>query len=316
MRVCLMIEGQENVTWADWTALARACEQSGIEALFRSDHYLSVRGRLDQGSLDAWTTLAGLAALTERLRLGTLVSPTSFRHPSVLAKSVATVDHISNGRVELGMGAGWLEAEHAAYGFAFGDARTRMEGLAEQLEIVHRQWTEESFRFEGRHYRLEDLDALPKPVQQPHPPLILGGSGGEVSARLAARWADEYNTVFAGPAECAARRERVLQAFEAEGRDPSELRFSVMTACVVGVDRADFERRARAAMTRRGKAGDLSSWIEGLGEAWVIGTVDEVVDKLRALGAAGVDRVMLQHQDHEDVEMVELLGRAVAPKVA
>jgi F420-dependent oxidoreductase-like protein len=227
MRVCLMIEGQEDVTWDQWVALARACEESGIEALFRSDHYLSVEGKGGRGSLDAWATLNALAAITSRLRLGTLVSPATFRHPSTLAKMVVTADHVSGGRVELGLGAGWLEAEHRAYGFPFADTRTRMDVLAEQLEIVRRSWKAGPFSFKGEHYTLEDLDALPKPVQQPHPPLIVGGSGGPRSLRLAARWADEYNMPFAAAERCREVRARLDEACEKEGREPLPL--SVMT---------------------------------------------------------------------------------------
>jgi F420-dependent oxidoreductase-like protein len=227
MRVCLMIEGQEDVTWDQWVALARACEDSGIETLFRSDHYLSVEGAGGRGSLDAWATINALAAITSRLRLGTLVSPATFRHPSTLAKMVVTADHVSGGRVELGMGAGWLEAEHRAYGFPFAGTRTRMDVLAEQLEIVHRSWKPGPFSFHGEHYTLEDLDALPKPVQQPHPPLLVGGSGGPRSLRLAARWADEYNMPFASFERCREVRAALDEACAKEDRDPLPL--SVMT---------------------------------------------------------------------------------------
>ena len=178
MRVCLMIEGQEDVTWDQWLALAGACEAHGLEGLFRSDHYESVMGMRERGSLDAWTTLAALAARTSRIRLGTLVSPATFRHPSVVAKSVVTVDHISGGRAELGLGAGWHEGEHRAYGFEFPPTRVRMERLAEQLELVTRSWTEDAVSFEGRHYRVQDLRALPKPVQRPRPTLLVGGGAG------------------------------------------------------------------------------------------------------------------------------------------
>jgi F420-dependent oxidoreductase-like protein len=225
-----MIEGQEDVTWEQWVALARACEESGIETLFRSDHYLSVQGEHSRGSLDAWATLNALAAVTSRLRLGTLVSPATFRHPSVLAKMVVTADHVSGGRVELGMGAGWLEAEHRGYGFPFAATRTRMDVLAEQLEIVHRSWEPGPFSFRGEYYTIEDLDALPKPVQQPHPPLLVGGSGGRRSLALAARWADEYNMPFADPDRCREVREALGEACSREGRDPLPL--SVM----IGLD--------------------------------------------------------------------------------
>src|SRR4051812_16857902 len=168
MRVCLMIEGQESVTWEEWLALARACEDSPIDALFRSDHYHSVMGREDRGSLDAWATIAGLAAKTSTLRLGTLVSPATFRHPSVLAKNVVTADHISGGgRIELGMGTGWLETEHETYGFPFPPMGERFELLEEQTEIVRRQWEEGKLDFRGAHYTLSG-SALPKPLSPPN----------------------------------------------------------------------------------------------------------------------------------------------------
>jgi alkanesulfonate monooxygenase SsuD/methylene tetrahydromethanopterin reductase-like flavin-dependent oxidoreductase (luciferase family) len=190
--LCLMIEGQEGVEWSQWVALAQACERHGLPALFRSDHYLNLDGRHpERGSLDAWGTLCALATATESLRLGTLVSPATFRHPSNLAKLVTTADHISGGRVELGLGAGWHEREHEAYGFEFPPTRARMDILAEQLEVVLGSWGDSETSFEGEHYRLAGLDAQPKPVQRPHPPLIMGGNAGPRSAGLAVRFADE-----------------------------------------------------------------------------------------------------------------------------
>jgi alkanesulfonate monooxygenase SsuD/methylene tetrahydromethanopterin reductase-like flavin-dependent oxidoreductase (luciferase family) len=186
MRIALMIEGQEDVTWEDWVSLADTCEETGIEALFRSDHYLSVMGEGERSALDAWATINALAARTRTLRLGTMVSPASFRHPSELAKVVTTADHVSGGRVELGMGTGWSEVEHTAYGFSFRPMGERMDVLAEQLEIVHDgHWGAAPFSFTGKHYTLKDLDARPKPVQRPHPPLIMGGMAGPRAARLA-----------------------------------------------------------------------------------------------------------------------------------
>lgn len=316
MRICLMVEGQEDVTWPEWVGVAGACEEAGLDALFRSDHYLSVMGRTERGSLDAWATLAGLAAVTTRIRLGTLVSPATFRHPSVLAKMAATTDHISGGRVELGIGAGWLEPEHAAYGFPFPSDATRMDLLAEQLEIVHRSWADGPFSFAGRHYTVAGLDALPKPLQRPHPPLIVGGKGHPATVRLAAHWADEYNTVFAPAEHCRRRRRRVEQAFEEAGRDPATVRFSLMTRGIVGEDRADLHRRAVATMARTGVAGEPAAWLEAhAAEGWVTGIVDEVTDQLHRLSEAGVDRVMLQHLCHRDLDMVRLLGE-IAPRVA
>jgi F420-dependent oxidoreductase-like protein len=310
MRVALMIEGQEGVTWEQWVALAQATEEHGLEGLFRSDHYVSIDRPGSHGALEAWATLAALAPLTSRIRLGVLVSPVTFRHPSMLARSVVTADHTSGGRVELGMGAGWYEAEHREHGFPYPDVVTRMEMLAEQLQVVHGQWSEETFDFEGKHYRLQGLRPHPPPVQRPHPPIILGGKAGRRSAALAARFADEYNTVYATPDECRERRRRVEQAWEREGRDARTLRFSLMVGCVVGVDRDEVLRRV-------GQLGedDPEAFVEA-NPAWVIGTVDEVVERLRELQAAGVDRVMLQHLAHEDLEMVALLGDEVVPAVA
>ena len=316
MRVCLMMEGQEDVGWEDWIALAAACEESGLEGLFRSDHYLSVMGQAHRGSLDAWATISALAAVTRRIRLGTLVSPATFRHPSVLAKMAVTADRVSGGRIELGLGAGWLEPEHRAYGFEFPPTEVRIEVLAEQLEIVHRSWGEEEFSFDGRHYTIAGLNALPKPVQRPNLPLIVGGQAGRRSVQLAARWADEYNTIFASADECRRRRRRVEQAFEEAGRSASEMRFSLMTGCVVGSDGSEVERRAALVMERTGETGDVGAWIAARAGQWVIGTVDQVAERLGELEAAGVERVMLQHLLHRDLDAVRLLGTEVAPKVA
>jgi F420-dependent oxidoreductase-like protein len=271
-----MVEGQEGVTWDDWVALARATEELGFEGLFRSDHYAEVVGDEELGSLDALATLAGIAAITSRIRLGTLVSPATFRHPSVLAKSAVTVDHVSGGRMELGIGAGWNEAEHARYGFPFPGMRERMDVFAEQLEIVHRSLGPEPFTFEGAHYRLDDARPQPKSVQAPHLPLIVGGRGGPRSVALAARWADEYNTVSPTPEEARALRERIAEACEREGRDPLPL--SVMTGLI------------------RDPA--------------------EAIGRLTELADAGVERVMLQHLEHRDLDVLEVVAREVLPAVA
>ena len=316
MRLCLMIEGQEGVTWEQWIALAEACERSGIEALFRSDHYAGLGPEGDRSALDAWTTLAALAARTERLRLGTMVSPATFRHPSVLAKSAVTVDHVSGGRVELGMGAGWNEREHVIYGFRFATARERVARFAEQLEIVHRQWTEEDFDFAGAYYRLDGSRAWPKPVQQPHPPLIVGGAAKPGTATPAARFADEYNTTYVAPEEARERRRRLDEACERADRDPTTLRFSLMTGCIVGRDDDEVRTRARRVMARGGGDGDVDDFIRDRSERTLVGTVEQVAARLREYEAAGVERVMLQHLDHEDIEMVELVGAELVRRVA
>jgi F420-dependent oxidoreductase-like protein len=311
MRVCLMIEGQEDVTWEQWLALAGACEEHGLEGLFRSDHYESVMGMRERGSLDAWATLAALAARTSRIRLGALVSPATFRHPSVLAKMVTTVDHVSGGRVELGLGAGWHEGEHRAYGFEFPPTPVRMARLAEQQEIVTRSWTEDAVDFQGRHYQVQDLRALPKPVQRPRPTLLVGGGAGPKSLALAARFADEYNTVGVPLEEVPERRRRLQDAWREAGRDPGQARLSLMTACVVGRDRAEVTERVGRVLHAIGSHDSVAEVVEARPN-WLLGTVDEVAERLRGLEAAGVGRVMLQHLDHADTEMVAVLGELAA----
>ena len=299
-----MIEGQEGVTWDEWLALAAACEEHGIASLFRSDHYSGFHGGAG-GSLDAWATINALAARTQSVRLGTLVSPSTFRHPSVLARMVATADHVSGGRIDLGMGAGWHEEEHRAFGFEFGSARWRVERFAEQLEIVHRQLNEdEPFDFHGEQFDLEGSNARPKPVQRPFP-ILVGGAAKPGTGRPAARFASEYNTTFASP-EDAARRRDALDGFCAEvGRDPDTLPLSLMTQCVVGRDRRELDERIDSLVRKPWRP-----------ESSLIGTVDEVVERLRLYEEAGVTRVMCQHLLHRDVDMVEVLGREVAPAVA
>ena len=308
-----MIEGQEGVSWPQWVALARACEEHGVPALFRSDHYMNLDGQHpERAALDAWGALCALAAVTSSVRLGTLVSPATFRHPSVLAKLVAAADQISGGRVILGLGAGWHEREHEAYGFEFPPVSTRMQMLEEQLQVVLGAWGPDEFSFAGRHYRLSGLDARPKPVQQPHPPLIMGGDAGPRSAALAARYADEYNTAFATLDDVRERSLSIARACEAAGREP--IPFSVMTGFVVGHDRAELSERVR----RLGERVDLDTdaFLSEPPPAWIVGTIDEADEQLRALQDAGVARVMCQHLLHDDLDAVALIGSELARALA
>lgn len=313
MEICLMIEGQEDVTWEDWQAIAVACERHGVGTLFRSDHYLSVDDRRERGSLDAWLTIAALGTVTTKLRLGTMVSPATFRHPAVLAKAVVTADHISDGRVELGIGAGWWEREHEAYGFDLPPVGQRMEMLEEQMELVRRHWEEGPFNYEGRHYRAENLDARPKPVQRPRPPLILGGKGGPRSLRLAAALADEYNTVMATAAEVAEIRTRLDQACEAIDRDPASLPLSMMTGWLVGADRDDLRNRAARLSRWKGQGDSGAEFLADLRKGTIAGTVPEAVEQLHALEQAGLTRLMGQHLLHRDLDAIQLMGRDVIP---
>lgn len=312
MRLALMIEGQEGVSWQDWQGLARACERGGFDALFRSDHYVGLMGEETRGSLDAWGTICALAAATSTLRFGTLVSPVTFRHPSELAKLVVTADQVSHGRVELGMGAGWNEREHAAYGFPFPDLGERFDLLEEQVEIVRRQLTEDLVDHDGERYRLDALEPRPRPVQSP-PPLLIGGEAGPRSARIAARFADEYNIVGADPGGVRAKRADLEAAWTEQGRETDELRVSVMAGVLVGRDGDEVRERAGALLAWLGRDPDVDAFLEERRGRWVVGTPDEAISQLRAYADAGADRVMLQDLLHRDLEMVELLATEVLP---
>jgi F420-dependent oxidoreductase-like protein len=310
-----MIEGQEGVTWDDWVGLAALSERHGFDGLFRSDHYTAII-RPQAGALDAWTTLAGLAPLTERIRLGTLVSPATFRRPSVLARMAVTVDHISQGRLDVGMGAGWYEREHLQNGFPFLDAKRRFELFAEQVEVVVRSWTEDEFDHSGPNYELRGQTALPRPVQDPHPHLIFGGTGRPRFAALAARYANEVNTLGAPNDELRERKERLDRACAEAGRDPSSLAFSVMTACFVGADRDELLDRLRAFLSLRDGDADPEALLAERADRWLAGTVEEVAARIEELRALGVTRVFLQHLNHSDDAMVTLVGEQLLPAVA
>ena len=316
MQLCLMVEGQEDVTWEQWVALAQACEQHGIGTMFRSDHYMNLDGHApERGSLDAWGTLCALSAVTTTLRMGTLVSPATFRHPSELARLVVTADHVSGGRVELGIGAGWHEREHEAHGFPFPPLKTRMDILEEQIQIVRGNWMGDPFSFAGEHYTVRELAARPRPVQttgRAGIPLLMGGAAGPRAARLAASHADEYNTGFATVDEIRERRAAIAAACEREGREM--MPFSLMTGVVVATD----EDGLAARCARLEQRADLpaGSLLGDTPDGWIVGTVERVAEQLSALRDAGVDRVMCQHLLHDELEPVALLGERVAPLMA
>ncbi len=310
-----MVEGQEGVSWPQWLDLARAAEEHGYDGLFRSDHYLSERPGSRRGALDAWGTICGLAAVTTTLKLGTAVSPASFRHPSVLSKLAVTADHISGGRVDVGLGAGWYAAEHRAYGFDFGSPAERTAVLEEQAELISRSWNEGPFSFEGRYYEVTELDALPKPVRSGGPTLIIGGTGGPRSLAIAARWAGEYNTPSPTREELVERREAFLRAWQDAGRQEGQARFSILAPALVCTGREQLLARASAAAELTGIAGGAAAYLDAMGETAVAGTPEEAIAQLRELESLGVDRVLLEPADHADLEMVTLIGEEVLPHV-
>nr|WP_246461349.1 LLM class F420-dependent oxidoreductase [Nocardia transvalensis] len=290
--------------------VAKATEDAGFDAFFRSDHYLKMGGVSGlPGPTDAWITLAGLARETSRIRLGTLVTAATFRHPSVLAISVAQVDQMSGGRIEFGFGAGWFEDEHTAYGIPLPDVPERFDRYSEQLEVITGLWKTvegESFNYLGKHYTLVDSPALPKPVQRPGPPVIIGGMGKKRTPELAARFAHEFNLPFTDPATATAQFERVDAAARQIGRDPGDITRSAAQVLCVGRDEAEIARRA-AAIGR--EVGELRT--NGLA-----GTPAELVDKIgRYREATGITRLYLQVLDLPDLDHLELVATEVAPQL-
>lgn len=309
MELRIFTEPQQGATYDDLLAVARRAEETGFGAFFRSDHYLkmgSVSG--DPGPTDAWTTLAGLARDTRSIRLGTLMTAATFRFPGPLAITVAQVDQMSGGRVELGIGTGWYDAEHSAYGMPFPALGERFDRLEEQLAIITGMWrtpSGQTFDYTGRHYQVSDSPALPKPVQQPHPPILLGGKGAKRTPRLAARYADEFNLPFVSIADTEAQFERVRAACQGIDRDPTELVWSNALVLCCGKDEAEVARRAAA----------IGREPDELRENGLAGTPAEVVDKIGQYAAVGSQRIYLQVLDLGDLDHLDLVAAEVMPQL-
>ncbi|MFG6402069.1 LLM class F420-dependent oxidoreductase [Microbacterium sp. P04] len=306
MEYCLFTEPQQGFDYDDQLAFALATERFGFDAYFRSDHYLRMgEGDPLPGGTDAWTTLAGLARETSRIRLGTLVSSATHRLPGVLAVQVAQVDQMSGGRVEFGLGTGWFEREHHAYGIPFPAKRFGI--LEEQLEIITGMWQTpigESFDFAGEHYRVEDSPALPKPRQE-RVPVIVGGGGPTRTPAIAARFATEFNIGFVAEETVAEKFAGVRAACVRIGRDPASLKLSVAVPTLAGATRRDLERRAKAIDK------PLEEFEATPGN--IAGGRHEIVAKVERLRALGAERVYLQLLDIRDLEQVEFLGAEVLP---
>ncbi|MGN8553943.1 UNVERIFIED_CONTAM: LLM class F420-dependent oxidoreductase [Microbacterium sp. SLM126] len=305
MEYCVFTEPQQGASYDDQLTFAQAAEHVGFDGFFRSDHYLRMgAGDPLPGPTDAWTTLAGLARETSRIRLGTLVSSVTYRQPGVLAIQVAQVDAMSGGRVELGLGTGWFEREHRAYGIPF--PAKRFDLLEEQLAIVTGLWgtpADETFGYEGAHYQLTDAPPLPRPVQS-RVPLIVGGGGPRRTPELAARFATEFNIGFRPEREIAEKFAGVRAACERIGRDPATLKLSVALTTLAGANQADLERRAA-------RLGDtVDEMRDGVN---IVGGRDEIVDKVERLAELGAGRIYLQLLDLQDVDQVAYLGADVLP---
>ncbi len=311
MDLRIFVEPQQGVRYEEIASLAQRAEALGFDGFFTSDHYLRMGDHVSglPGPLDAWTTLAGLSRETSSVRLGTLVSPVTLRHPAQLAIIAAQVDHMSGGRVELGFGAGWFEQEHRAHGIDFPDTIERFDRFAEGLAVITGMWSTpegELFDHDGPHYRLEQSPALPKPWQRPAPPVIIGGRGKRRTPALAAQYASEFNVPFSDPSEFAEITTPVVEACEARERDPETVVWSAAQVLGVGVSEADIARRAAAIGREPGE----------LRQNGVAGLVDEALERVAAFEAAGCDRLYLQVLDTKDHEHLAIVADAfeLAPR--
>jgi len=313
----VMVEPQEGGTYDNLKSLAQRAEALGFDGFFRSDHYHPMNTPLTSDSSDCWTSLAGLARDTQRVRLGTMVSPMTFYHPGQFAKAVATVDQMSGGRVSVGMGGGWFQKEHVAYGLPFDQSpRWRLDRLEDALEICTRLWSDGvGHSYEGKQFSIKDAPGYPKPTQRPHPPIIMGGGGAKRTPMLSARFADEFNT-FGGLDKFNERKQRVLDACAQVRRDPSTLRLTCAAVTVVGTDEQDVRRRSQIRLDFNGQKDNVDEWIASMrNDGWFIGTVDQVAGQIAALKAAGCQHFYFQLVPVDDHGMLEILANDLVPKV-
>jgi F420-dependent oxidoreductase-like protein len=315
MRYALMTEPQQGLSYDEILALARVAEAAGLEAFFRSDHYASFPGPAGQPTTDAWATLAGLARETTTIRIGSLVSPVTFRIPGAFAKQVTTVDEMSGGRLEVGMGAGWNDEDHTRLGIPFPALKERYDRLEESLAVIHGLWTEpDGWSHDGPAWQVRDALFRPRPAHgdRRHPNLILGGEGGPRLARLVAAYADEFNRTSASPANVVPAFVRVRSACAAAGRDPDSVVLSAMVGVLVAESEGELRDRLRSQVALLGSSASADEWLAERRDRWILGTPDQARQRIEEFAAAGVQRIMLQDFLPRDLEMVRLLGRIAA----
>ena len=326
MRFALMIEAQQGLTYLDQLAPARRAEAAGFEAFFRSDHYASFPGPGDGPTTDAWAVLAGLARETERIILGTLVSPVTFRHPGNFVKVVTTVDEMSGGRIEVGVGAGWNEEDHLPLGLPFPEIGERADLMEDQLAILHGLWTEpDGWSFEGHYVRVAGGTLRPRPVDLPRRPrgvvgarprILVGGEGTPRAFRMAARYADEFNITSSFPEQVRERLAVLDDVLRAAGREPASMTRSAMVGTMVGRDAAELDRRRSALLAALGVAATGGSeWYEARRARWILGTPDEARAMVRRFADAGIERLMLQDFLPWDLDMVDVMGAELIGQV-
>ena len=326
MRFALMLEAQQGLSYGDHVAIAKRAEANGFETLFRSDHFQSFPGPAGQPTTDAWTVMAGLARDTDRIGLGVLVSPVTFRHPGTFAKVVTTVDEMSGGRIEVGVGAGWNEIEHRQLGLAFPPITDRADLMEDQLAILHGLWGEAAgWSYDGHQVSIQDADFNPKPVDVPgrprtpiggaRPRLLVGGQGSPRSYRLAARYADEFNLSSSDPDKARRAFAALDEACVALGRDPATLTRSTMAGVLIGRTEDEMARRLAVAVQAFGSGDDDRAWLEERLERWVAGTPDQARAMVRRFADVGVERIMLQDFLPWDLDMIDVMGEVLVGQV-
>jgi F420-dependent oxidoreductase-like protein len=322
MRFALMIEPQQGLSYAEQLAIVQRAEAVGFESFFRSDHYQSFPGPSGEPTTDAWAVLAGLARETTTITLGTLVSPVTFRSAGNLAKVVTTVDEMSGGRVEFGLGAGWNEPEHRQLGLPFPPIKERADLMEEQFAVLRGLWGEpDGWSFDGAHIRIEEASLHPKPVARPgrptsangtpRPRLLTGGEGSPRSLRIAARYCDEFNLSSSSPEKAATRYAELAAACEAIGRDPATMGRSVMAGVLIGRDEAELSRRKVAMLTAFGDESGGDDWFDAREPRWVLGTPDQARAMVKRFEDAGAERIMLQTFLPRDLDMIDLMAEAL-----
>jgi F420-dependent oxidoreductase-like protein len=319
VRFAMMTEPQQGLTYDDQLAIVRRSEAAGFEMFFRSDHYQSFPGPSGEHTTDAWAVLAGLARDTSNIGLGVLMSPVTFRHPGNLAKVITTVDHMSGGRLEVGLGAGWNDEEHAQLGLPFPPISERGDLLEEQLDVLLGLWGEpDGWSYDGGHVTISNARFYPKPVDRPdrprlpngaaRPRILVGGGGSPRSMRIAARYADEFNLSSSSPERAREKFDALSGACEAIGRDPASITRSVMAGVLVGRDDDEVKRRQHELLAAFGNVDAGEDWFQERAERWVYGTPDEARAQVQRFEDAGAERMMLQNFIARDLEMVDLLG--------
>jgi F420-dependent oxidoreductase-like protein len=316
MKVGVMIEGQEGLTWERWNRIADRVESLGLDSLWRSDHFFSLMGHPERPALECWTSLTALAQRTQRIRFGPLVSPMTFRHPALLARMAAAVDLLSNGRLVLGVGAGWNVAEHEAFGIGLPPLKERFDRFEEGIAVIKALWTGGPVDLEGRYYPLRGAAAYPRPLQQPGPPLLVGGDGEVRLLRIVARDADEWNSHAPGPQAYRVKRAKLEEHCRAVGRDPATIRRSWMGGILIGSDLAEVVEKGRWMQSFLGVGSGVppsAAADEFRRRSWIVGTPDQAASQLAAWSALGIERVMFQWYNLDDLDGLALLAQLNQP---